>query len=169
MNKLQLIDLDTSSEDEEMGGVMVSRRMIRSRLGWLNTVSEPQTEQKTKTAMETEVVREKHNENRVQDKGEAVSFEDQFKLLDLVLTEGGDQTSQQEKELLKPPQWPVSKPRKYICTYFNKEKIKIGATIQREEHRKKAEDVLQLKGNIKEDLTQEELEENTHKEKLKKE
>ena len=68
MNKLWLIDLDTSSEDEEMGGVMVSRRMIRSRLGWLNTVSEPQTEQKTKTAMETEVVWEKHDKNRVQDK-----------------------------------------------------------------------------------------------------
>ena len=28
MNKLRLIDLDTSSEDEEMGGVMVSQRMI---------------------------------------------------------------------------------------------------------------------------------------------
>ena len=42
--------------------------------------------------------------------GEAVSLEDQFKLPDLVLTEGVDQTSQQEKELLKPPQWPVSKP-----------------------------------------------------------
>ena len=36
--------------------------------------------------------------------GEAVSFEDQFKLPDLVTTEGGDQTLQQEKELLKPPQ-----------------------------------------------------------------
>ena len=35
--------------------------------------------------------------------GEATSFKDQFKLPDLVLTEGGDQTSQQEKELLKPP------------------------------------------------------------------
>ena len=34
---------------------------------------------------------------------ESVSFEDQFKLPDLVLTEGGEQTSQQEKELLKPP------------------------------------------------------------------
>ena len=85
------------------------------------------------------------------------------------MTEGGDQTSQQEKELLKPPQQPVSKPRKYICMHFNKEKIKIGATIQREEQRKRAEDVLQLKGNIKQDLTQVEVEENTRKEQLKKE
>ena len=67
MTKLWLIDLDTSSEDEEMGGVMVSRRMIRSRLGWLNTVAEPQTEQKTKAAMEIEVVQEKHDEDQVQD------------------------------------------------------------------------------------------------------
>ena len=57
--------------------------------------------------------------------GESVSFEDQFKLPDLVSMEGGEQTLQQEKELLKPPQQPVSKPRKYICTHFNKEQIKI--------------------------------------------
>ena len=68
MNKLQLLDLDTSSEDEEMGGVMVSRRMIQSRLRWLNTVAEPQMEQKTKADMEIEVVQEKHEEDRVQDK-----------------------------------------------------------------------------------------------------
>ena len=42
--------------------------------------------------------------------GEAISFEDQFKLPDLVSTEGGDETLQQEKDLLKPPQQPVSKP-----------------------------------------------------------
>ena len=41
---------------------------------------------------------------------ELVSFEDQFKLPDLVLMEGGEQGSQQEKELLKPPQQPVSRP-----------------------------------------------------------
>ena len=67
-NKLQLIDLDTSSEDEEMGGVMVSRRIIQSRLGWLNTIAEPQMEQKTKADMEIEIVQEKYKEDRVQDK-----------------------------------------------------------------------------------------------------
>ena len=100
---------------------------------------------------------------------EAVSFEDQFKLPDLVSTEGGDQALQQEKDLLKPPQWPVSRPQKYIRMHFNKEKIKIGAAIQREEQRKRAEDALQLRGNIEEDLTQEEVGENTRKEQLKKE
>ena len=54
--------------------------------------------------------------------GEAVSFEDQFKLPDLVLMEGVDQTSQQEKELSKPLQRPISKPPKYICTYFKTKK-----------------------------------------------
>ena len=103
------------------------------------------------------------------DMGEAVSFEDQFKLPDLVSMEGGDQTSQQEKELLKPPQWPVSRPQKYICTHFNKEKIKIGATIQREEQRKRAKDALQSRGDIEQDLTPAEVEENTCKEQLKKE
>ena len=53
--------------------------------------------------------------------GESVSFKDEFKLPDLVSTEGGEQTSQQEKELLKPPQQPVSTPQKYIYTHFNKE------------------------------------------------
>ena len=62
MNKLRLIDLDTSSEDEEIGGVMVSRKMIRDRLGWLSTVGEPKTEQETKAVMEIEVVQEKHDE-----------------------------------------------------------------------------------------------------------
>ena len=73
-----------------MGGVMVSRRMIQSRLGWLNTVSEPQTEQKTKTAMETEVVREKHDENRVQDKDANIQNQE--------LTEPSDITRSTEKE-----------------------------------------------------------------------
>ena len=98
--------------------------------------------------------------------GEATSFEDQFKLPDLVLMEGGDQTLRQEKELLEPPQQTVSKLQKYICTHFNKEKIKIGAAIQREEQRKRAKDALQLKGNIEDE---EEDEENTCKEQLKKE
>ena len=101
--------------------------------------------------------------------GESVSFEDQFKLPDLVSMEGGEQTSQQERDLLKPPQKPASKPQKYIRTHFNKEQIKIGATIQKEQQRKRAEDALQLKGDIEDKLTQEEVEENICKEQLKKE
>ena len=76
---------------------------------------------------------------------EAVSFEEQFKLPDLVSKEGGERTSKHEKELLKPVQWPVSKLQKYIHTHFDKEKIKLGAVLQREEQRKRAKDALQSK------------------------
>ena len=70
---------------------------------------------------------------------------------------------------MKPLQQPVSKPQKYIRTHFNKEQIKIGAAIQRKQQRKRAEDMLQLEGDIEVELTQEEVEENIHKEQLKKE
>ena len=43
MSKIQLIDLDTSSEEEETGGVIILRRVMRGRLGWLSTVVEPDT------------------------------------------------------------------------------------------------------------------------------
>ena len=69
---------------------MVSQRMIRSRLGWLSTVSEPQTEQKTKTTMGTEVVQEKPDEDRVQDKDDNQQNQE--------LTEPPDVTRSTEKE-----------------------------------------------------------------------
>ena len=93
MNKLRLIDLDTSSEDKEMGGVMVSRKMIRSRLGWLSTVAEPLTKQKTKAAMEIEVVQEKHNEDWVQDKDDDQKNQE--------LTEPSEVTRSTEKKMWK--------------------------------------------------------------------
>ena len=43
MSRIQLIDLDTSSEEEEMGGVMISRKVMRGRLGWLSSMVEPHT------------------------------------------------------------------------------------------------------------------------------
>ena len=43
MSKIQLIDLGTSSDEEEMGGVMILRRVMRGQLGWLSTVVEPDT------------------------------------------------------------------------------------------------------------------------------
>ena len=99
--------------------------------------------------------------------GELVSFKDHFKLPDLVSTEGGDQTSQQEKKLLKPPQQLVSRPQKYICMHFNKEKIKIEAAIQREEQRRRAEEALQLEEDV--ELTQDEVKDKQCKEQRKKE
>ena len=37
MSRIQIVDLDTSSEDEETGGVVISKHTMQSRLGWLST------------------------------------------------------------------------------------------------------------------------------------
>ena len=76
--------------------------------------------------------------------------DDQFKLPDLVSSEAKEETSsQQEQELLKPLPKPVSKPRKYFCTHFSKEQIKLGTALQREQQKKRAEDALQQGGELK--------------------
>ena len=94
--------------------------------------------------------------------------EDQFKLPDLVLSEVAEQTSSwQEQELLKPLPRPVSKPRKYFHTHFSKEQIKLGAALQREQQKKKAEEALQQGAEIEQ--MQEELDEMLCKEQSKQE
>ena len=94
--------------------------------------------------------------------------DDQFKLPDFVPSEAKEQMSiQQEQELLKPLPRPVSKPRKYFCTHFSKEQIKLGAALQREQQKKKVEDALQQGGEI--EPTQEEIDEMMHKEQAKQE
>ena len=37
MSRIQLIDLDTSSEEEETGGMMILRKEMPRSLGWLST------------------------------------------------------------------------------------------------------------------------------------
>ena len=82
--------------------------------------------------------------------------DDQFKLPDLISWEAKEQMSSwQEQELLKPLLRPVSKPCKYFRTHFSKEQIKLGAALQREQHKKKVEDALQQGGEI--EPTQEEI------------
>ena len=87
----------------------------------------------------------------------STTVEDQFKLPDLVLSEVKEQMSHREQELLKPLQKLVSKPRKYFCTHFSKEQIKLGAALQREQQKQWAEDALQQQGKI--ELMQEEMDE----------
>ena len=94
--------------------------------------------------------------------------EDQFKLPDLVSSEVAEQMlSRQEQELLKPLPRPVSKPRKYFCTHFSKEQIKLGAALQREQQKKKAEEALQQGDEVEQ--MQEELDEMLCKEQSKQE
>ena len=96
------------------------------------------------------------------------AMEDQFKLPDLVSLEVMEQTSSwQEQELLKPLPRPVSKPCKYSHTHFSKEQIKLGAALQREQQKKKAEEALQQGDEI--EPLQEELDKRLCKEQAKQE
>ena len=76
-------------------------------------------------------------------------------------------SSQQEQELLKPLLRPISKPHKYFCTHFSKEQIKLGAALQREQQKKKAEEVLQQGSEI--EPTPEEIDKMMRKEQAKQE
>ena len=63
MSKIQLIDLGTSSDEEEMGGMMVSRRVMQGRLGWLSTMVEPDTKQELEAMEGVTDVQEVHEED----------------------------------------------------------------------------------------------------------
>ena len=94
--------------------------------------------------------------------------DDQIKLPDLVSSEAKEETSsQQEQELLKPLPKLVSKPQKYFHTHFSKEQIKLGAALQREQQKKRAEDALQQGGGLQ--LTEEEIDKEMCKEQAKQE
>ena len=66
MCKIQLIDLDMSSEEEEMGGMMISGKVMRGRLGWLSTMVEPNTKQETEAMEGVKDIQEAHEEDQVQ-------------------------------------------------------------------------------------------------------
>ena len=89
----------------------------------------------------------------------SIAMDDQFKLPDLVSSEAkeGQVPLQEERELLQPLPKLVSKPRTYFHTHYDKRQIKLGAALQREQQKKKAEDMLQRE--VEPELTQEEIEE----------
>ena len=95
--------------------------------------------------------------------------EEQFKLPDLVAPEVQKDISGIEKELFIKLKKPVSKPRQYFRTHFDKQQIKQGAAIQREQQMKKAEEALKSKDPEEEEAVQEIDEEEMQKEQLKKE
>ena len=66
MSKIQLIDLDMSSDEEEMGGIMISRKVMRGQLGWLSTVVEPDMKQETEVMEEGKDIQEVHEEDQIQ-------------------------------------------------------------------------------------------------------
>ena len=77
--------------------------------------------------------------------------------------------SRKEKELFIKPKQPASKPRQYFQTHFDKQQIKQGAAIQREQQMEKVEEALKSKDPEEEEAVQEIDEEEMRKEKLKKE
>ena len=84
--------------------------------------------------------------------------DEQFKLPDLVSPESmkeGKAELEQERELLKSLLKPAIEPRAYSHTYFDKAKIKIGAAIQYEQQRQRAEGFLQQ--DVELELPQEEM------------
>ena len=95
--------------------------------------------------------------------------EEQFKLPDLVAPEVQKDMSGIEKELFIKPKKPVSKPRQYFRTHFDKQQIKQGTAIQREQQMKKAEEALKSKDPEEEEAVQEIDEEEMWKEQMKKE
>ena len=97
------------------------------------------------------------------------SVEEQFKLPDLVAPEVQKDISGKEKELFIKPKKTVSKPRQYFQTHFDKQQIKQGAAIQREQQMKKAEEALKSKDPEEEEALQEIDEEEMWKEQMKKE
>ena len=95
--------------------------------------------------------------------------EEQFKLPDLVAPEVQKDISGIEKELFIKLKKTVSKPRQYFRTHFDKQQIKQGAAVQREQQMKKAEEALKSKDLEEEEAVQEIDEEEMWKEQLKKE
>ena len=101
---------------------------------------------------------------------ESVSFEDQFKLPDLVSTEGGEQTSQQEKRAFEAHAagLSVGLENTSVCI-LTKKRLKLELQY-RERSREKGQRMhYSQKVTSKMSLTQEEVEEKIHKEQLKKE
>ena len=85
----------------------------------------------------------------------AEKTDEQFKLLDLgaETAKEGEEMLEEERELLKPLPKPSIKLRAYPHKQIDKEKIKLGAAIQREQQKQKAEKLLQQ--DIDLELTQE--------------
>ena len=48
MSRIQFVDLDTSSSEEETGSVIISEHEMQTRLGWCNLIGIPQVKQELK-------------------------------------------------------------------------------------------------------------------------
>ena len=89
MSRIQFVDLDMSSEDEETGGVVISKHEMQSRLGWFSTKIEPQMKQERETMTTIEDIKKIHEVVRIQDTqenqtGDALTSVDTLKVMDAI-------------------------------------------------------------------------------------
>ena len=103
MSKIQLIDLDTSSEEEEMGGMMILRKVMQGRLGWLSTVVEPDTKREMYVMEEVKDIQEVHEEDQVQGAHEdqlSHALTDTLEITEVTKNENIE-ASKEEKEVMR--------------------------------------------------------------------
>ena len=101
MSRIQFVDLDTSSEDEETGSVVISKHEMRSRLGWFSTKVEPQMKQETETMNTIKDVEKIHEVVRIQDTqenqmGDALTSVDTLKVTDVIKDDCSEINKEQE-------------------------------------------------------------------------
>ena len=103
MSKIQFIDLDMSSEDEETGGVVISKHEMQSRLGWLSTKVKPQMKQETETRNTIEDIEKIHEVVHIEDTqenqtGDTLTSIDTLEVTDVIKDNCGKTNKEQEKE-----------------------------------------------------------------------
>ena len=104
MNRIQLVDLDLS-EEEETGSLVISRQEMRSRLGWLSTEVEPQMKQEAETMEIVKEVDEVQEEAQIQATQEdqlshALTSTDTLKVMEAVKDECVE-TSKEQKDIIE--------------------------------------------------------------------
>ena len=102
MSKIQLIDLDMSSDEEEMGGIMILRRVMQGRLGRLSTMVEPDMKQEPEAMEGVTDVQEVHEEDQVQGAHEdqlSHALTDTLEITEVTKNENAE-ASKEEKEVL---------------------------------------------------------------------
>ena len=101
MNRIQLVDLDMSSDEEDTGGMVILKHEMRNRLEWCSTRVEPQMKQETETTDTIKEVEKIHEVVWIQDTQEnqledALTSIDTLKVMDLIKDDCGEINKEQK-------------------------------------------------------------------------
>ena len=96
MSRIQLVDLDTLSEDEETGGLVIFKHEMWSRLGWLSTKVVPQVKQEAERmdTMEDEVMRIQNTQEG--QPGDVLASVDTIEVMEGIKEDCGETNKEQE-------------------------------------------------------------------------